>query len=561
MKRIQLIYIFFVLAAFFQLFSCKHRTPPVKKEIVKIPEEMDDKISDHLKSTLDYAIDNAGKIDDSIALALPQIVHSFYEGNDFHNLWSKKEHWQPLADSMLEFIANSRYYGLFPDDYHFKDLTLLRKRFNEDTLARKDAVFWTKADLLLSDAFMKTIKDLHEGRMVPDSQSVITKEELVDSLFVRNLKIAQDLNTIAPILNRIEPDNRDYKSLRIAMKNFVDSMDTTRYTYLMYPQKDSIKFVQMLQKRLIETGVAGQTELLPDSALLIEEIKTYQRGHDIKSDGKVNAKLIGLLNTTDVEKFKIIAVTLDRYKHLAPLPASYIWVNMPGFYLNLWDHDSLVLTSKVIVGKPTTRTPILSSQITDMVTYPQWTIPESIIKKDILPALKQDPGYLARKGFNLVDSKGETVDPFSVDWAKYKQGIPWNVQQGSGDDNALGIFKFNFNNPYNVYLHDTNQRYLFRNSFRALSHGCVRVQNWQGLANFIARNDSLNFPIGQKISYNEDSIKTWLASKSRKRIMLKTKLPLYIQYYTCEAKDNKIVFYEDIYGEDKLYAEKYFANK
>ena len=217
---------------------------------------MDDKISDHLKSTLDYAIDNGGKIDDSIALVLPQIVHSLYEGNDFHNIWSKKEHWQPLADSMFEFIANSRYYGLFPDDYHFKDLSLLRKRFNHDTLARKDAVFWTKADLLLSDAFMKTIKDLHEGRMVPDSQSVITNENMVDSLFVLNLKIAKDSNIITSIFDKVEPDNREYKALRSAMKNFVDSMDTKKYTYLLYPQKDSIKFIEMLQKRLIETGVA-----------------------------------------------------------------------------------------------------------------------------------------------------------------------------------------------------------------------------------------------------------------------------------------------------------------
>lgn len=549
------------MGVFFQSLGCKHRTPPVKKEIVAVVEEMDDKISDHLKSTLDYAIDNVGKISDSMALTLPQIVYTFYEGNDFHNLWSKKEHWSPLADSMIEFIANSRYYGLFPDDYHFKDISVLRKRFDDDTLARKDAVFWTKADLLLSDAFMKTVKDLHEGRMVPDSQSIITKESMVDSLFIMSLKTAKDSNIITSILKSVEPNNRDYKELRSAMKNFVDSMDTVKYTYLVFPQKDSIKFIQMLQKRLIETGNAEATELLPDSTVLKQEIKKYQSGKSMKADGKVTSKLITSLNTTDVEKFKRIAITLDRYKSLAPLPPNYIWVNMPSFYLNLWDHDTLVLTSKVIVGKPDTRTPILTSQITDMVTYPQWTIPESIIKKDILPALKQDPGYLARKGFNLVDSKGETVDPYSVDWSKYKNGIPWNVQQGSGDDNALGIFKFNFNNPYNVYLHDTNQRYLFKNSFRALSHGCVRVQNWQGLANFIAKNDSLNFPEGRKISYNSDSIKTWLTSKSRKRIMLKTRLPLYIGYYTCVGKDDKVIFYDDIYGEDKFYTEKFFANK
>lgn len=561
MTRLHLIYIFFILIFLADLYSCRNHTAPPKKEIVKKPEEMDDKISDNLKSVLEYANDNDGKIDDSIKLSLHHIVYSFYEENDYHNLWSKKEHWNPLADSMFDFIEKSKYYGLYANDYHFKDLSLLRKRFREDTLAKKDAIFWTKVDLLLSDAFMKTIKDLREGRMIPDSVSIISKNEYVDSFFVTNLKTAEDLKSVVTVFEKAEPSNDEYQSLKSALRNFVDSMDTTRYVYIHYPQKDSLNLIRTLQQRLSETGAADKNILLPDSILLNREIKKFQRNNNITVNGKISDKLIGFLNLSDVEKFKRIAVTLDRYKRLPTLPASYVWVNLPGFYLKVFDHDSIILTSKVIVGKPATRTPVLTSQITDMVTYPQWTIPPSIIKNDVLPALKIDPGYLARKGFSLVDTQGESVDPYTVNWAKYKKGIPWKVQQGSGDDNALGIFKFNFNNPFNVYLHDTNQRYLFKNSFRALSHGCVRVQNWQELAYFIARNDSLNLAGEQKMSYNEDSIKTWLSNKSRKRIMLKNKLPLYIQYYTCEAKNNKVVFYDDIYNEDKLYAEKYFANK
>ncbi len=279
----------------------------------------------------------------------------------------------------------------------------------------------------------------------------------------------------------------------------------------------------------------------------------------MKKDGKVNAKFINVLNNNDVEKFQRIAVTLDRYKLLPDtLPVTYIWVNLPAYFLKVWDHDTLVFESKVIVGKPTTPTPVLTSQISDMVTYPQWTIPESIIKKDILPALKKDPGYLARKGYNLIDAKGQVVNPFTINWAKYKKGIPWKVMQGSGDDNALGIFKFNFNNPYSVYLHDTNERYLFSNSARALSHGCVRVQKWEALAYYIARNDSLNQTENHQLSYNIDSIKTWLSNKDRKRIIVKSRLPLFIEYFTCEAKKDKLVFYDDIYNDDRMLAEKYF---
>jgi murein L,D-transpeptidase YcbB/YkuD len=204
---------------------------------------------------------------------------------------------------------------------------------------------------------------------------------------------------------------------------------------------------------------------------------------------------------------------------------------------------------------------VLTSEITDMVTFPQWTIPQSIIKKDILPQLKKDPGYLERKGFSLVDFKGETVNPFTINWSGYKKGIPWKVVQGSGDDNALGIFKFNFNNRYSVYLHDTNQRYLFGNDNRALSHGCVRVQKWEALAFYIAHSDSMAMDEGHPISYTTDSIKTWLDNKSRKRIMIKKRLPLFIEYFTCVTQKDKIVFYDDIYNEDKFLAQKYFAKK
>jgi murein L,D-transpeptidase YcbB/YkuD len=542
--------------------SCKTKHAAKEKEIVKVPEEMDDQISDNIKAVLQFAGDNNGKINDSIKLSLYHIVNSFYDQNEYHNIWSHKEKWMPLADSMYSFIETSKYYGLYPEDYHLKDLKILRRKLIDDSLAKTDAIIWTKGDLMLSDAFMKIAKDIKEGRLLPDSVSIISKQKYIDSFFVKNLAQINKGNSVADLFNSIEPEKDGYDSLRNLLKNFVDSMDNTEYVYIDYPQKDSLNLIEHLQKRLAQAGVADSGTLLPDSLLLSHEIKKYQSSRKINKDGKVTPKLIKVLNNTDVEKFKRIAITLDRYKLLpAKLPEKYIWVNLPGYYLKLWDNDTLVLESKVIVGKPLTRTPVLSSSITDMVTYPQWTIPESIIKKDILPALKTNPGYLEKKGFNLVDSKGEVVDPYTVNWAKYKNGIPWKVMQGSGDDNALGIFKFNFSNPYSVYLHDTNERWLFKNSMRALSHGCVRVQNWEALAFYIARNDSLNKTKNNELSYTVDSIKTWLVNKDRKRIIVKNRLPLYIEYFTCEVKNNRLIFYDDIYNDDNMLADKYFENK
>jgi murein L,D-transpeptidase YcbB/YkuD len=555
----------FISILFFLCFyiGCKNNPTVKEKEIVDVPEKMDDQISDNIKAILIFAKESNGVISDSTKISLFNLVNSFYEKNNYEGIWSREESWKPLADSMFQFIKNSRYFGLYPEDYHYRELDSLRSKIQNDSLTRMDAVVWTKADLLFTDAFMKTLKDLKEGRMLPDSVSIVSKSNYTDSFFIDKLKATLSSNNVSKIFESIEPTNVNYVSLRNALPDFVDNMDTQKYLFVHFPYIDTLGFYKELHQRLLQSGIgdADAKNEIPDSIKLSKEIKKYQARHKLTADGKAGETTVRTLNLNDNEKFRRIAVTLDRYKQLEELPENYIWVNLPSLYLKVWEDDSVVLESKIIIGKPTTPTPLLQSKISNMVTYPNWTIPASIIRKDILPALKINPGYLASKGFSLVDSNGETINPYTVKWTKYKKGIPWKIVQGSGDDNALGIFKFNFNNPYSVYLHDTNQRYLFANSNRALSHGCVRVQNWEALAFYIARNDSMATKEGHPLSYNADSIKRWIANKSRKTIMVKKKLPLYIQYFTCEEKNNKIIFYNDVYHEDNLLEEKYFANK
>ena len=555
-------YLPLILFSFFCfLFSCKSKHAAIEKQIVATPEEMDHKVSENIKDVLQYALDNNGKINDSIRLNLTSIVDSFYHKNGYVNIWSKDEKWQPLADSLFNFIEGSEAYGLFPSDYHFRHLQTLKTAILNDSLIRKDANVWTKAELMLSDAFMQISKHLKQGRLLPDSISLSADTSLTNDFFIKNLTTVTESKTLLPLLNSLEPNHKGYIELKQGIKRFTDSMDRKVYTYLLYPNKDSIAFIKTLQKRLVESRYL-EGAIKSDSAGIANGIKKFQKHKGIKADGKISSALVKSLNASDAEKFKKIAINIDRYKQLPDhLPVKYIWVNLPAYYLRVYDDDTMVFESKTIVGKPTTPTPKLNSEITDIVTYPQWTIPNSIIKKDILPALKKDPGYLARKGFSLVDSKAEPIDPYSINWAKYTKGIPYKIVQGSGDDNALGILKFNFNNPYSVYLHDTNQRYLFKNTARALSHGCVRVQEWEKLAYYIANNDSINQKPGNPPNYNVDSIKTWLANKTRKRIIVKNRIPIFIRYFTCEAKKGKIVFYDDIYGEDKTLREKYFAHK
>lgn len=538
--------------------SCGENHPAKEPVIVKTPEQMDDQVSANIKAVIEYAKDKNGKINDSITLAYTSLVADFYGKNSFKNIWSHKEMKTGLADSLISFIVSARYYGLFPSQYHLNEITFLNQKLISDTLAKKDATLWTKLDLLSTDAFFSLLKDLKESRTVADSNSIIQKQYFIDSFFILNLQKAFEINQITSILQSVEPTYFKYSALRNAMKVFVDNMDTTKYTEVVFPYQDSIKFVKSLYKRLKQEGVVNNDIDLPDSLELAKAVKGYQTKKKLASDGKAGPATIKKLNTNDLENFKRLAVTLDRFKMLPPMPESYVWVNIPAFYLEVWQNDSLVLKSKVIVGKPATPTPRMTSNINNMVTFPNWTIPASIIKKDILPQLKVDPGYLARKGYNLYKENGEVVDPYSVNWNKYKSGIPWKVVQGSGDDNALGIFKFNFKNPYSVYLHDTNQRYLFGNSNRALSHGCVRVQKWQALADYIADRDSSLMDANVSLTYTKDSIQNWIVERSRKSIMVKNKLPLFIEYFGCSASEDGIVFYDDIYNEDAALIKRFY---
>lgn len=541
--------------------SCQQKHSAKEKEIVETPGEMNARVSDNIKAVILFALDNKGKINDSIRLKLPALIQACYIKNSYQRIWSDHKSFLGRADSLLNFIQHARYFGLYPEDYHFDNLRTLINKMQTDSILNKDAVSWTKADLMLSDAFMQLLKDLKEGRMLPDSQSIVSNSKMTDSFFVKKMEESLAGKSISDIFTGVQPTQTDYLSLQQALKSFVDNMDTASYTYIKFPNSDSLDFTRKIYARLVESGYGHRSVSTPSPEQYEEALKRYQEDHELKPDGKAGPAVVGSLNTTDTRKFLHVAITLDRYKTAPAYPETYIEVNIPSFYLKLIDADTVVLTSKVVVGKPSTKTPELTSSISDMITYPQWTIPASIIRQDILPQLKIDPGYLYRKGFSLVTDKGETINPYDVDWSKYTTWIPWRVVQGSGDDNALGVFKFNFNNPYSVYLHDTNQRYLFKNKNRALSHGCVRVEKWHDLAAFIARRDSSSLKPEQKAGYNIDSINTWISEKRRVAILVKKRLPLIINYYTCETKNGEIEFYDDVYNKDQLLANKYFANK
>ena len=545
----------------FVFFSCHQKAapPPPKQEIVKTPEQMKETVPEVIKSIVGQLSQNGNKVD-TIAVLQPEAVKYLYEKNNDEARWSREAKWTPVGSLLIKFIESARLYGLFPDDYHYQNISMINQQFEADSEARKDAVRWSKADVLLTDGLLQIIKDVKLGRLQKDSITLRTDSILTKEFYEQQFDNIIQSISVARVIDSLEPVVKEYHELKEGIKDFLDSAQFRDYTYVPYPIVDTPAYRIALRTRLFEEGLLDS---LTDSLHVPNAIKKYQGKLKLKVDGKAGGETIRSLNLTDKEKFARIALSLDKYKMLpAKMPEKYIWVNLAGYYMQLKDTDTVRIYSKVVIGKPLTRTPELSSSVSEMITYPQWSVPQSIIVKEFLPELKKDPGYLAKKGFSLLNMKNEEVDPFFVDWSKFKNGIPYKIVQGSGDDNALGIMKFNFPNKYAVYMHDTNQRYLFAQSSRAFSHGCVRVQEWQKLTNYILQNDSTYVTsLGNSSFTKSDSVSKWLDKKEKHFIPVKFRIPLFIRYFTCEGKDGRLVFYDDIYDEDHKLREKYFAGK
>ncbi|MBS1622045.1 MAG: L,D-transpeptidase family protein [Bacteroidetes bacterium] len=541
--------------------SCNNENSSSEKNIAHSSKELEQKTSSRIKELLGFSNESIGKIDDSTILKYFAQVKLAYSQNADAAIWSKGEKWLPVGDSMYRFIQNSKLYGLFPEDYHFLQLSSIRLLFFNDSTAKSDrrnADLWARADLFLTDAFFHIVKDIKLGRL-PNDSITLRKDTVMDKAnFISLLDTLKKAGKLTDLVHELEPKIKAYHLLKAGIKKFLEGFDNKFYTVVPSPSKDRANYKRLLQKRLYESGFIATDSTLVDSSQLAHALKKFQEKKGLEADGKIGNETLTALNTTDRERFVHIAITMDRFKKLpSEMPEKYIWVNLPAFSLQVWDDDTIKIQSRIVCGKPATRSPVLTSAISELITYPKWTIPTSIIVKEILPGVKKNPKYFQKKKYGVFDFKGNEINPDSVDWTKFKNSIPYHVIQGSGDANALGVMKFNFNNKYAVYLHDTNERYLFSRNDRAMSHGCIRVQDWHTLANFVIDNDDADGKAGMRI----DSIQRWLNKKEKRSLAIKTKLPLFIRYFTCEGKNGTIQFYNDIYGEDKRLAEKYFTGK
>jgi murein L,D-transpeptidase YcbB/YkuD len=218
-------------------------------------------------------------------------------------------------------------------------------------------------------------------------------------------------------------------------------------------------------------------------------------------------------------------------------------VDIAGFRLFLIRNNELVWQSRVQVGTPYRRTPVFRDDVKYLVFNGTWTIPPGILAKDILPAVKKDPGYLARRRIRVLDRDGKPVDESAVDWSRYSgRGFPYILRQDPGPDNALGRVKFIFPNEHFVYLHDTPSKALFDRADRTFSSGCIRVEKPFELARILLDDEK---------KWNAEAIEKLVESGETKTVFLREPMPILLMYWTVAVQeDGTIGFKRDVYGRD-----------
>jgi murein L,D-transpeptidase YcbB/YkuD len=239
---------------------------------------------------------------------------------------------------------------------------------------------------------------------------------------------------------------------------------------------------------------------------------------------------------------------MERRRELpSVLAPTRLMVNIADFHTTFFMEDKPQLTEKVIVGKSYQKTPEFSSRIGYLVVNPNWDVPSSIARNEILPAAREDSGYFSRHDYQVLEGWGageKRVNPNSVDWKSLSAArLPYHFRQLDGPDNPLGRVKFIFSNLHDVYMHDTPARGLFNADRRAFSHGCIRVDNAMRLAAELLRADGRENPGLLLIQAVDEG--------SNRRIELNRAIPIYIVYMTAWANDlNTIEFRPDVYGRD-----------
>lgn len=302
--------------------------------------------------------------------------------------------------------------------------------------------------------------------------------------------------------------------------------------------------VVLLRRRLVITedlaAASAQGEVYDD--VLAAAVRQFQFRHGLAETGSVGPRTLAALNVPVQKRLRQLAASLDRLAAMdVKFAQRYVVVNLPAAFAETIESDKVVHRYVVVVGKPDRPSPTLTAQITAVNLNPTWTVPLSIMKKDVIPRMRKDPSYLERMHMRVLDGQGREIDPRSVDWNSVS-APNFTIRQDSGPGNALGALRIDMPNAYSVYMHDTNHKEFFSADYRFQSSGCTRVEDPRALATWL---------LAETPGWGRHEIDAGIARGDRTDIRLTRKLPVAWVYLTGWAtRDGLIHFRDDVYGHD-----------
>ena len=507
-----------------------------------------DAVSEALSDRMDELLFGGDLEINGAGIGGQDVLPEIYASRSFAPLWIDDDRIQDL----LAMLDTAPEHGLDPDDYYVEQIRSLIAR----TQAAGSALDVANLDILLTAALTRFGFHQLFGKVNPatlDSNINFRREFLFDEGPAAVIpQVIASPESLQEQLDKAVPRGPVYRAMQKVLVEYRAIAAAGGWPEVpagaTLHKGDRDPRVVDLRRRLAVTS-----DLPPDadvaSDVFDDDVEAgviaFQDRHALDADGVVGNKSYEALNVPVEARIDQIRLSLERFRWVrGELSDQFVVVNIAGFRVFVIRDQQFVWESRAMVGKTYRQTPVFRGDMRYMELNPTWTVPPGILRNDILPAIKRDPGYLQTKNISVIDRDGKIVDPATVDWQKYTKGVPYTLRQEPGPTNALGRIKFIFPNEHFVFLHDTPSRGLFERAERAFSSGCIRVENPIAFGEVLMGLD--NQP-----DWNEAALQDVLDTRQTRRIHLKTPLPVLIIYLTASIDTgNRARFLRDVYDRD-----------
>jgi murein L,D-transpeptidase YcbB/YkuD len=483
------------------------------------------------------------------------LLPEFYVKRAFQNAWIQHIDSLELVNEFIEYIEGIEHHGLQPEHYHLESIKNIRdsildksKPFNANRIAQ--------LDLLLSDAFFMLSSHLYNGKVDIENLTATwnIRRDKPQLALDKKLEILVNVKHPALFMRKFYPQHPGYETMIAEVKKLKNKLPEDYQVTIQIPEgahsvdlkTDSI-YAEIIYKKLRFLGYVKTDTLdyISDKQGLIEVVKLLQKSHGIRPDGQVGKNTIRALNHSIQDKIDALYVNAERMRWLPDsLNKRHIMVNIADFTLDFISNRDTLISMRTVVGRDFRQTPVFNARMTYLVFSPTWTVPPTIMKNDVIPAVAKNINYLKSHHMKIIDANGNEISPASIDWqrAKTRGTIPYRIRQEPGSHNALGRVKFMFPNKYNVYLHDTPSKELFDRDSRTFSSGCIRVDKPFELARLL---------LGDSIKWSAEEIKTAMYANRERTVVLKNPVDVYIFYLTAWSDGYSINYRQDVYGRDQ----------